>query len=119
MPDVAVDDDAQIAELYRMGLLYDGDEQRQRAEALTLNNIHHDEPIYTIRPARRGRKAHGAARGYDGPLPLDLSFAMLTDDDDIARCMTATPFEDAPHRDSHTSPTLRVIYELLSGSSGY
>ena len=128
MPDVAMNDDAQIAELYRMGLLYDGDDKRQADVSLSLNNIHHDEPVYTIRPARRGRKAHRAG-GYDGSLPLDLSFSDLGHDNDLTQYfnspdeMDTTSDDQLQHNSrrasSQSSAPLRVIYELATSRPSF
>lgn len=51
MSDVVEND----AELYRMGLLYDDD--HVRGSGFSLNTIVHSDPIYPIRPAKRGRGA--------------------------------------------------------------
>lgn len=119
--------DAQVAELYRMGLLYD---EEDKAETLNLNSIKHEAPVYSVRHAKRARRssrAHG--HGASGPLPLDISFSDLGEDDAIARYLSAssatTPSEIAAaheqaiqhaSRRSSTgrsrSPPLRVIYEL-------
>lgn len=121
-------DDAEVADLYRMGLLYDDDESK---DTFNLNTIRRDEPAYTIRPAKRARKAGGKshASNISRQLNLDLSFADLGDDDAIARYLDAssatTPAEIAAaheeaiqhvaaQRSSSGSPPLRVIYELDS-----
>ena len=125
----ADDEDAQVAELYRMGLLYDEGEQRQRADAaFGLNDIHHDEPVYSVRPARRGRRANKnkSRGGYDGPLPLNLSFADLGGDNDLAQYLVSASTSEAPgagddsiqhssrHASRQTTAPLRVIYELAT-----
>jgi hypothetical protein len=121
-------DDAEVADLYRMGLLYDDDESK---DTFNLNTIRREEPAYTIRPAKRSRKAGGKSHGgnISRQLNLDLSFADLGDDDAIARYLDAssatTPAEIAAaheeaiqhvaaQRSSSGSPPLRVIYELDS-----
>jgi hypothetical protein len=79
-------DDAQVAELYRMGLLYDEE------QPLSLNTIQRDD-VYSIRrkPLRRSRLKHT-------PEPLALSFADLADDASSIRVIyelaTATPSYD-------------------------
>ncbi|KAL2213167.1 hypothetical protein CC79DRAFT_1361987 [Sarocladium strictum] len=120
--------DAEVADLYRMGLLYDDDETK---DTFNLNTIRREEPAYTIRPAKRARKAGGKSRASNSSrqLNLDLSFADLGDDDAIARYLDAssatTPAEIAAaheeaiqhvaaQRSSSGSPPLRVIYELDS-----
>lgn len=126
------DEDAQIAELYRMGLLYDDEEGGKTSAAataagLTLNTIYHDEPSYSIRPAKRSRKLQRKSQLGGAALDLDLSFADLGDDDDLARYLVS-PAEtkassrsdaDAAEEDGdarrHTrkvSAPLRVVYEL-------
>lgn len=121
-------DDAEVADLYRMGLLYDDDEGK---DTFNLNTIRREEPAYTIRPAKRLRKAGAKSRASNisRQLNLDLSFADLGDDDAIARYLDAssatTPAEIAAaheeaiqhvaaQRSSSGSPPLRVIYELDS-----
>ncbi|KAL7934955.1 hypothetical protein V8C35DRAFT_300288 [Trichoderma chlorosporum] len=97
-------EDAQIAELYHQGLLYDGDEQRPE-EILTLNSIQHEDPVYTIRPAKRGRKSKKAK-----PAALVLSYT------DIGECSAksnASTARRSPADDSETNeafPPLRVVY---------
>lgn len=122
MPTVPADnDDAQVAELYRMGLLYDEADKKNSDAAFDLNDIRHDEPVYSIRPARRGRKAKTV--GFDGALPLDLSFADLAQDDELAQFFTTNPHtptssqEDIPPRTE--SAPLRVIYELSTQSPSF
>lgn len=130
MPNVATDD-AQVADLYRMGLLYDEGDQRERAnDAFNLNDIHHDEPVYAIRPARRGQKVN-KSRGYDGPLPLDLSFADLGNDNDLAQFLISPSATEAPtagddslqhtsrRASRQTSAPLRVIYELATARPSF
>ncbi|KAI0018974.1 hypothetical protein F4780DRAFT_469992 [Xylariomycetidae sp. FL0641] len=62
------------AELVRLGLLYDDDDDApglwadgQRAEGFALGDVVHgdDEPVYAVRPARR-RRGRGRERGGDG-----------------------------------------------------
>lgn len=127
------DEDAQIAELYRMGLLYD-ENDAEEAKAITgsinLNTIYHDQPAYTIRPAKRSRKLQGKAQ-LRNPLDLDLSFADLGADDDLSRYLlsaaettTSRSYKDNDSEGSvaerrHTrkvSAPLRVVYELDNNS---
>lgn len=122
------DEDAQIAELYRMGLLYDGEDTKMSASsgALDLNNIYHDEPAYSIRPAKRSRKLQRKSQS-GGALNLDLSFADLGDDDDLAPYLVSPIEAESSHKDEssqeeerrHTrkvSAPLRVVYELDNNS---
>ncbi|KAI9166548.1 hypothetical protein HJFPF1_02657 [Paramyrothecium foliicola] len=122
---IASDEDAQVAELYSMGLLYDDDEQ-SRTEAFNLNSIKHDETLYTIRPSKRARK--NRTRGSDEPLHLDLSFADLGNDNAIAQYLmspsAAEPSTEgeASHQSQHGSRAdvpLRVIYELATSTPSY
>ncbi|RSL49149.1 hypothetical protein CEP53_009270 [Fusarium sp. AF-6] len=111
-----VNDDAEIAELYRMGLLYD--EEKQSEEAFDLNSIQHEEPVYTIRPAKRSRKNKKShSFSFNDPLYLDLSFTDLGGDDSIAQFLSPTPSDDGsiPSGNGPSARTfapLRVIYEL-------
>lgn len=97
-------EDAQIAELYHQGLLYDGDEQRPE-EIFNLNSIQHEDPVYTIRPAKRGRKSKKAK-----PAALVLSYT------DIGECSAKSNASTARRSavdDSETNeafPSLRVVY---------
>ncbi|EQL00908.1 hypothetical protein OCS_03378 [Ophiocordyceps sinensis CO18] len=121
-------DDAQIAELYSMGLLYDDaddavDGQRD-SRTLSLNNIRHEQPIYSVRHDRRMRRpSKSKGPGRDRPLQLEFSFSDLGDDSAIAQYLAATPaqaleaedeaMEQAPGQSRQRSyPPLRVIYEL-------
>ncbi|KAL7943547.1 hypothetical protein V8C42DRAFT_110445 [Trichoderma barbatum] len=97
-------EDAQIAELYHQGLLYDCDEQRSE-ETFNLNSIQHEDPVYTIRPAKRGRKSKKAK-----PAALVLSYT------DIGECSAksnASTARRSASDDSETNeafPPLRVVY---------
>ncbi|KAH7162118.1 hypothetical protein B0J13DRAFT_1517 [Dactylonectria estremocensis] len=117
-PPVTLREDADVAELYRMGLLYD--DEQDRGEGFDLNSIEHQEPVYSVRPAKRSRKSK--ARGWDDldQLHLNLSFTDLGGDKTIAQFLSPTD-QDPPADDqsssssSHTSrifAPLRVIYEL-------
>ncbi|KAM0427587.1 hypothetical protein ACHAPT_007548 [Fusarium lateritium] len=110
-----VNDDAEIAELYRIGLLYD--EERESTEAFDLNSIQHEEPVYTIRPAKRSRKNKKShSFSFNDPLYLDLSFTDLGGDDTIAQFLSepsddgSLPQGNGPSERSFAP--LRVIYEL-------
>ncbi|KAF7551178.1 hypothetical protein G7Z17_g5195 [Cylindrodendrum hubeiense] len=113
-----VKEDVDVAELYRMGLLYD--DEQDRAETFDLNSIQHQEPIYSIRPAKRSRK-NKAARGWDDldQLHLNLSFTDLGGDQTIAQFLStdSEPSEDGSAQESSSRTSrifapLRVIYEL-------
>ncbi|KPM38212.1 hypothetical protein AK830_g8372 [Neonectria ditissima] len=111
-------DDADVAELYRMGLLYD--DEQDRGEAFDLNSIQHQEPVYSIRPAKRARRTK--ARDYEDlqqHLHLNLSFTDLGGDQTIAQFLAPTPTEPSDDGSlpqstgtSRIFAPLRVIYEL-------
>ncbi len=123
------DEDEQIADLYRMGLLYDDGAQPYQCGGdaiFNLNDIHHDEPVYSIRTSRRGRKMSGREHHvYDGSLPLDLSFADLANDHVLAQYLNPQPDsttgEDSLQQLScqQTSAPLRVIYELATAHPSF
>ncbi|KAG6013567.1 hypothetical protein E4U54_006567 [Claviceps lovelessii] len=132
------DDDQQVAHLYHMGLLYDDTEQDQGSDGFNLNSIRHDEPLYSIRPAKRERKRSKAGSGFNRHLHLDLSFSDLGDDEALAQYLMslngaekADNHGDNTHADasagtdvihplsrdaaeSQSQPPLRVIYELAT-----
>ncbi|KAL6884945.1 hypothetical protein HDV57DRAFT_406146 [Trichoderma longibrachiatum] len=97
-------EDAQIAELYHQGLLYDGDEQHPE-EAFNLNSIQHEEPVYTIRPAKRGRKSKKAAKPA-----LALSYTDLGDCSVSAKASTGCASADDYSAANDAFPPLRVVY---------
>jgi len=110
---VDADADPETAQLYRMGILYD--DEYTRGSAFTLNTIIHDEPEFTIRPAKRQRKARAepsaaeaaAARNIffsQNGLSLHLSFAQLQHDEMIAQYLISpSPSEVNPADWEHTS----------------
>ncbi|PFH63209.1 hypothetical protein XA68_16648 [Ophiocordyceps unilateralis] len=124
------DNDFAVAELYQMGLLYDEkDAAANNADAdghpLNLNNIQHDQPVYSIRPDRRARRiTKPKAAGRDGALRLDLSFSDLGDDTTIAQYLAPSDVQARESVDEGAAspasrsarqqpyPPLRVIYEL-------
>lgn len=123
-------EDQQIADLYRMGLLYDNDEQTRSGggDSFNLNSIKHDEPLYSIRPAKRARKHNKSVKGGFGnhALHLDLSFSDLGDDDVIAQYLMAMTrpetdeaIQHAPHESAESQPPLRVIYELANSQPSF
>ncbi|KAH7023979.1 hypothetical protein EDB80DRAFT_59728 [Ilyonectria destructans] len=113
-----VNEDADVAELYRMGLLYD--DEQDRGEGFDLNSIEHQEPVYSVRPAKRSRR--NKASGWDDldQLHLNLSFTDLGGDQNIAQFLSSTdsdPSDDGSLQPSSTRTSrifapLRVIYEL-------
>lgn len=122
-------DDAQVAELYHKGLLYNSAEDVK--STFDLNSIRHSEPTYIIRSAKSGNKSARHSRHNDPdslkqPLRLDLSFSDIGDDWAITQyflaSQQASPGEMIQHASSQDSgdsalPPLRVIYEL-AGSQG-
>lgn len=127
LPTVSPNDDAQVAELYRMGLLYDESDKATADTSFNLNTISHDAPVYSIRAAKKARKLHNKTRALREPLNLDLSFADLGNDNELARYLVSpSPTSDGAgediQHDSHersrkVSAPLRVIYELDNKSS--
>lgn len=118
---LAADEDAQIAELYEAGLLYD--DANAASQPLTLDSIAHDEPTYPIRfikkPVSRRRFGRAAAAGANPHLSLDLSFSNIGDDERVLS-LASSP-RDAlaaiQHAPRSVSPPMRVVYELGSPSS--
>jgi hypothetical protein len=94
-PAIYGDDDAQVAELYRMGLLYDDD----APDAFNLNTIHHDQALFTIRPAKRARRSNKARRDHSY---LDLAAADLGG---------STP--------ARSATPVRVLYEPATAAPSY
>lgn len=119
-------DDAEVAELYRMGLLYE--DEQDRGANFNLDSIDHNEPVYSVRPAKRSRfskKSHSFS--IDKPLHLNLSFTDLGGDHHIAQFLSSPPSSptsspSSPADDgslpetrgpsARTFAPLRVIYEL-------
>lgn len=97
-------DDAQVAELYHQGLLYDNEEQRPE-EVFNLNSIQHEDPVYTIRPAKRGRKSKKGGK----PAALTLSFTDLGDYSTKASTTHLSTADDSNIGEAF--PPLRVVYE--------
>jgi len=127
LPALPASDDAQVAELYRMGLLYDESDKATNDTSFDLNTISHDTPVYSIRAAKKARKLHSKARALRDPLSLDLSFADLGNDDELARYFVSSSHtsngtgediqHDSPTGSRKVSAPLRVIYELDNKSS--
>ncbi|KAI0486787.1 hypothetical protein F4859DRAFT_510572 [Xylaria cf. heliscus] len=85
--DVVVDD----AELYRLGILYDDDQdgsEHVRGPGFCLDAIMRKEPVYSIRRAKRAKKTHDrrlSLREEDLHLSVELLSTYLGDDAAIAR----------------------------------
>ncbi|KAI0122504.1 hypothetical protein F4814DRAFT_408973 [Daldinia grandis] len=122
--DVVEDD----SDLYKLGLLYD--DEHSRGSYFSLDAIIHDEPVYSIRPAKRARKQ----RTEQSYLHLDLSYALLSSDIDVDPILIPEvheipiPVDDISatqdgHDDNHASTpshrdtALSVIHELPESSA--
>lgn len=113
-------EDAEVAELYRLGLLYD--DEKDRGSGFDLNSIAHEQPLYPIRQSKRMRKTKRKNRALEQQLYLDLSFTDLGGDDAIAQYLSPPPSEPSDDGDSQNSTPghqsdrfnapLRVIYEV-------
>ncbi|KAI1328489.1 hypothetical protein F5Y16DRAFT_156249 [Xylariaceae sp. FL0255] len=128
--DIVVDD----ADLYRMGLLYDDEEEGVQAPDFCLNSIIPSEPSYLIRRGKhRGRAARKQAATFlhredlDLGLSVNLLSAYLSDDTDLARFLAVPMIDDNEEhaqlyhevpcgytvREAMSNePALTVIYEL-------
>ncbi|KAG5941123.1 hypothetical protein E4U59_001926 [Claviceps monticola] len=129
-------DDLQVANLYQMGLLYDA-EQEHGSDSFTLNSIRHEEPLYSIRPAKRDRKCAKSGGRFNRRLHLDLSFSDLGEDETLARyLLTLTSADNADDNSTETrtsadaaqqlsrepvglQPPLRVVYEMAGSSHSF
>lgn len=91
------DEDPEVAELYRLGLLYD--DEHVRGAGFGFHAIARGEQAYTMttRPARRRR----AQQEVTTKIPLDWTFSGLEDDDEVARYLSR-PEEEAPRRGYRT-----------------
>lgn len=110
-------EDDEVAELYRMGLLYD--DEQVRGEGFNLDSIKHEEPVYSIRTAKPSRKTkRSQSFSFNQPLHLDLSFTDLGGDQTIAQLLSSSSSDDDTSLPDSNSPSqrtfapLRVIYEL-------
>ncbi|KAI0460531.1 hypothetical protein F5B21DRAFT_12534 [Xylaria acuta] len=132
--DVVIND----AELYRLGILYDDEgSEHMRGSGFCLDAIVHKEPVYSIRGAKRAKKAHGRRlplKQEDLHLSVELLSTYLGDDATIARFF-APMGDEGPARLYHddcggtsqqqNSSTLRnasaeplsIIYELAESST--
>ncbi|KOS21760.1 hypothetical protein ESCO_001427 [Escovopsis weberi] len=116
-----VSDDEQIAALYEMGLLYDNDRDYQQP-VFDLNSIKHEEPVYTVRLAKRGRRGgkKAAAGGQEGvPVQLEFSFTSLGNHSAIAQYIKSPLGQSSSgrgrggkgaQRSARQSAPLRVVY---------
>ncbi|KAH8898284.1 hypothetical protein GQ53DRAFT_817565 [Thozetella sp. PMI_491] len=116
------------AELYRLGVLYD--DEQERGAGFDFDAILRDEPQFSVRPAKRGRGRKGkpcASSLEHAPcLPLHLSFSTLRDDEALAAFLispeaselareespSASPSRASERRAASSQPALTTIYEL-------
>jgi hypothetical protein len=88
--DIVVDD----AELYRLGILYDGDQENDyvHSSGFCLDAIVHPDPVYSLRPTKRVKRSHDnrlpPLEYEDLHLSIELLSAYLGDDAAIARFLT-------------------------------
>jgi len=116
------DEAEEIAELYRMGLLYD--DEHERGEGFSLDKIVRDEPAYSlrVRPAKRGRREESQRADFVS-LSLDLAFSAFGEDEALAGWLldgSGQIMLDEPLRQreaAHDTPRLTVIYELADNVS--
>ncbi|KAL2134422.1 hypothetical protein VTI74DRAFT_261 [Chaetomium olivicolor] len=109
-------EDAEVEELYRMGLLYD--DEYERGDGFSLEKIIREEPVYSVRvrPARKGRREQNKVTGVS--LSVDLVFSVLGEDEAFAGWMASGSPEggvSAPavrSRETVHDTQLTVIYEL-------
>lgn len=99
-------EDPEIAELYRLGLLYD--DEHLRGSGFDFNAIVRDEPTYTVttRPTRRSRRARDDAI----KLSMDWTFSGLEDDDEVARYLVDPARAPKP---TDTDGTPRRGYRMI------
>jgi hypothetical protein len=117
------EDTREVAELYRMGLLYD--DEHERGEGFSMNQIVREEPLYSVRVRPAARRARKQAESADfGPsLAVDLAFSAFAEDEALAGWMvSSSSFASQGLRPEepcrlwqgvvHDTPRLTVIYEL-------
>ncbi|KAK4118582.1 hypothetical protein N657DRAFT_685130 [Parathielavia appendiculata] len=115
------DDDArEVAELYRMGLLYD--DEHERGEGFSLDRIVREEPVYSLRVRPARRRGREDIFGFVPSFTVDLAFPAFAEDESLARWLISgcsssqgmLPEEPRrPRRKAlHDTPRLTVIYEL-------
>ena len=93
-------DDDEVEQLYKMGLLYD--DKHERGSGFTFHAVDHNEPVYKldVRPTKRGRKNRVGSRSTNAvtsaaprntqeesiqlELALNLSLAAFGEDEELA-----------------------------------
>ncbi|KAI1172177.1 hypothetical protein F4777DRAFT_525395 [Nemania sp. FL0916] len=108
--DVAVDD----AALYRMGILYDDDNDNSyvRGSGFSLDAIIHEKPTYSLRSAKRAKKSHGSRLLSNED---DSNFSIKLISPNVEKDADAELDNDHSIKDSHAQP-LATIYELDESS---
>ncbi|KAF9873070.1 hypothetical protein CkaCkLH20_09580 [Colletotrichum karsti] len=103
-----------VAELYRLGLLYD--DEYLRGEGFELGSIVHDEPEFAMRPAKRARRTRSQRRSYedDLQLTLDISLAELGRDESFARYLLSPDLDEPPSDDESTLERLHPATGLIT-----
>ncbi|KAG7291288.1 hypothetical protein NEMBOFW57_001300 [Staphylotrichum longicolle] len=112
----------EIAELYRMGLLYD--DEHERGEGFSLDKIVRDEPAYSlrVRPAKPGRRGESQRADFVS-LSVDLAFSAFGEDEALACWLfdgsEQIVLDEIPRQREpvHDTPRLTVIYELVDNVS--
>ncbi|KAI1277668.1 hypothetical protein F5Y07DRAFT_82380 [Xylaria sp. FL0933] len=92
--DVVVDD----AALYRLGILYDSDDENPhvRGPGFSLDAIVHAEPTYSLRPAKRRKRTHRPQlREEDLHLSVNLISTYLTEDATISGFLASMRGEES------------------------
>jgi hypothetical protein len=123
--------------LYRLGILYDDEEdenQRQRGSGFCLDSIVPDEPIYSLRPAKRAKRTHDQRpllKEEDLHLSVELLSTYLGEDSAIARYSAPIGTQSPRHFDrsgsnndsltkkTGSTSTLPMIYEVAESSPLY
>ncbi|KAI0976113.1 hypothetical protein F4678DRAFT_214604 [Xylaria arbuscula] len=120
---VVVDD----ATLYRLGILYDGDDANAhvRGSGFSLDAIMHAEPAYSLRPAKRIKRAHGSQlKDEDLHLSVNLLSTYLAEDAAVAHFLSLDHGNFA-NRDGRydgfatggSAGSLSIIHELVESST--
>jgi hypothetical protein len=125
LSDEAVREDAReaeaVAELYRMGILYD--DEHLRGSGFNFDNLAHDDsqPAYEVRvkATTRGRKRRALSPTLwekEGRLSLKLSLAALGDDDALARWLIAPEVDEQESQRSNRSDDVLIKVEVETQS---
>ena len=110
----------QDEELYRLGLLYD--DEHERGSGFNLDAIVHDEPVFHIRPTKRGRsrkdKFSTEVAAYAPTLPLELSFSAFGQDEALAAFLISPDSDEliSPETEAHPSACTNATSERRTAS---